>query len=155
MRRFALSVAAVLLATLSLRADYLYWYVDSSSYGGGDYNAAILWGGQGDSFSQVSDIEQVPDSFLTPVTAGYSYYIELVNYNVGSGSYSSVATSETVTYTGQAKDYFVSSLDYTIPPIAWGGGSFSSIPEPTGGLLMLWGVSLLALRRKRLTVDEA
>ena len=137
------------LAVTALRADYLYWYVDSASYGGGDYNAAVLWGGKDGDFAHVSDIEQVPDSFLTPVTAGYSYYIELVNYNAVSGDYSSVAMSETLTYTGQAKGFFVSSLDYSIPPIAWGGGSYAATPEPTGALLLALGASLLALRRKR------
>lgn len=149
MVRVLLSLLIVTLVATSLRADYLYWYVDSGSYGGGDYNAALLWGGKDGDFAHVSDIEQVPDSFLTPVTAGYSYYIELVNYNAASGDYSSVAKSETLSYTGQAKEFFVSSLDYSIPPVAWGGGSYVATPEPTSGFLLALGASLLALRRKR------
>ena len=39
--------------------------------------------------------------------------------------------------------------DMTQSMTGWGGGSFTAVPEPTSGLLMLLGMAVLGLRRKK------
>lgn len=82
-------------------------------------------------------------------TTGYSFFIELLNDGkaVGrSNSSSSLDWSALASYT-------TSTLGNTSVPAnsPWNGGTFTTavIPEPTSGLLMLFGLSALALRRKR------
>ena len=80
-------------------------------------------------------------------SSGYSYYIELFNDKSVS-----VGHSSTLNY-ASAASYITSSLPSTsaLPDSAWSPTAFTTaaIPEPTSGLLMLFGLSALALRRKR------
>ncbi len=76
----------------------------------------------------------------------YSFVLELVNSDlqvVGASQYQSYDTIK-----GQSG--VVQNLGSILPSTytAWNQG-FVSIPEPTSGLMLLLGASLLALRRKR------
>ena len=82
-------------------------------------------------------------------TTGYSFFIELLNdgTTVGRSSDSSMLQwSALSAYTGTTLG------GMSEPGDAWNGGTFTTaaIPEPTSGLLVLFGLSALALRRKRM-----
>lgn len=82
---------------------------------------------------------------------GYSFYIELMNQDTSGNWYTAGAVNNNgVNYSWsdiQAHVYSSSSMSMTLAqPLAFGT---AHIPEPTSGLLMLFGGALLALRRRR------
>ena len=78
----------------------------------------------------------------------FSFAIELGNWNKESGDWILAATSETWDYQRLYDSKYIG--DQLAPPVEgpWTGGTYT-IPEPTCGLLMLFGCSLLALRRRK------
>lgn len=76
---------------------------------------------------------------------GYSYYIELLNDNEFVGR-----STDYLSYSA-AKDLLTSLSDQINPASAWSVTSFTTapVPEPTSGMLLLFGLAGLALRRKR------
>ncbi len=80
----------------------------------------------------------------------YSFVIELGNV-VNEEWTQTLATSSTMTYQSLADAGFISQTFDVSPPVStmWNGGAFTAIPEPTSGMLMLMGLALLSLRRKR------
>ena len=82
-------------------------------------------------------------------TPEYSFIVELGNID-SSDNWTTVATSASATYSSLA-DYIHETFDINPGQIAvWTPTQFTAVPEPSGGLLTLMGVALLALRRKRL-----
>ena len=77
---------------------------------------------------------------------GYEFFIELV---MGEDD-RVVATSEQTRPYSTLKQSIITSKGDS--PTIWKESSFSAVPEPTSGLLMLLGVAALALRRKRILV---
>lgn len=79
--------------------------------------------------------------------AGYVYFIELTNYNDGSPH---VAFGEELTYSDLASMGYVSTdlPGASLVPLAWHGGTFNAVPEPTGALLMVFGLAFLGLKRR-------
>lgn len=79
----------------------------------------------------------------------YSYYIEITGYRTGSnGEVAWQGVSETQTY-AQLSAHIVDNLSAMESlPTAWTGGTYAA-PEPTSGLLLLVGASLLALKRRK------
>ena len=167
--RKVLFACMAVAACLSLRADTLYWFVDSTS---GDtstfmnaYNTAKekLGGGtlsvglyQGDSLLQKIGLEVAADGSISSglfalassVKADTAFRWEIM------AEATSYFTSGTVTYKDlQTASALVSSplVDYTAYNVAGAGLTWSAapVPEPTGGLLLLVGGALLALRRRR------
>lgn len=167
----------VLLAATAAHASILYWQVNASDLTTAiqDYNdkwkpATELTADNitGARLVQVSDGSE---SAVMAVSAGdfgakqdyelpfdvdaagknYSYYIEIISN--ASGSYSPVAKSQMLTYADLvALDpkvvYTGNEMD--IPKMSvWTGGAYTAAPEPTSGLLVLIGVGLLGLKRKR------
>jgi hypothetical protein len=80
--------------------------------------------------------------------AEYSFIIELGNID-SSDNWTTVATSAATAYSDLA-DYIYQAFDLSPSPAAvWTPTTFN-VPEPSGGLLTMMGLALLALRRKRL-----
>lgn len=78
----------------------------------------------------------------------FSFIVELGNID-SSENWTTVATSAAATYSSLAANIHQT---FNIEPgqaAVWTPGSFQAVPEPSGGLLTLMGVALLALRRKR------
>ena len=46
------------------------------------------------------------------------------------------------------KEFMLGSLMQSVTP--WNGGTFTAAPEPTGGVLVLLGLGVLGLRRRRI-----
>ncbi len=87
---------------------------------------------------------------ITNYQSGYSYYIEVVGYD--SSVYTTGDHSGTI---GISEAYATSVGAITtdlqsvmVMPTAWTGGTYAA-PEPTSGLLLLVGASLLALKRRK------
>lgn len=73
---------------------------------------------------------------------GYSYYIEIMGYEnttvIGLSTYTASVANLTSDLGGM----------FSVPVNAWTGTSYTA-PEPTSGLLLLVGASLLALKRRK------
>ena len=79
-----------------------------------------------------------------------SFAIELGNYN--NGTWTTLATSGSLDYTSLQSagyTYMPSSGELALATLtAWAPTAYS-VPEPSSGLLLLLGASLLALKRRR------
>ena len=92
---------------------------------------------------------QSPSGGYSAGTPEYSFIVELGNINSDDYSWTTVAKSAAATYSSLG-DYIHKTFDLNPGQTAvWTPGSFQAVPEPSGGLLTLMGVALLALRRKR------
>ncbi|MCQ2389927.1 MAG: PEP-CTERM sorting domain-containing protein [Kiritimatiellae bacterium] len=84
-------------------------------------------------------------------SSGYSFYIELMNQDAGGNWYTAGSVNNNgVNYSWsdiQAHVYSSSSMSMSLATPLTSGTAH--IPEPTSGLLMLFGGALLALRRRR------
>jgi len=166
------------LAAVASPASYLLWQVDPTSpeEGGntaGDYSytdARIGWyetaaaeSGQtladldaagmvqyGDAYQVENGVMVAPASFdMSALGANYTYFIELVNYD--TASFGHVAYGESLSYADLASKGYVSqsfSVDSIALPAVWHGGSFNPVPEPTGAVLMVFGMAFLGLKRR-------
>ena len=79
----------------------------------------------------------------------YSFIVEIGN--VTEDTWTTVASSS-ATYSELIASKYIhplSDLDVPSPTQIWMPGSFQAVPEPSGGLLTMMGLALLALRRKR------
>ena len=90
---------------------------------------------------------EIDASFID--SENYAYYIEIVANN--AQPYSLVAVSQQLTYAELVSAGAVyQNSEFDTPTLAaWTGSSFSAAPEPTSGLLLMIGVGLLGLKRKR------
>ena len=82
----------------------------------------------------------------------YSFFIELINYDASTSptTIDMVAVSQTASYlTLVDRGYVDTSLTPTVPTTVWHGGSYTAVPEPTSAMLVMMGLGLLALKRKK------
>lgn len=85
--------------------------------------------------------------------SGYSFYIELVNYDAAKGALTSVAQSGVMSYQELVQsNYIIEDTGISIPTAstAWHGSAYAPGPEPTSALMMLLGVAFLGLKRRRI-----
>ena len=167
---------AVAVAALSLGAfaddSYLYWMTPSSvSWKTGDTEAeysyvaiGVMDNATGQNVSYLANTTfgvattDASGKFVesgsgywyanlsTYANNAYSFYIELFNDKGSVGRSVDVLSYES------AKTYATTFGTQAPSATAWSTTSFTTaaIPEPTSGLLMLFGLSALALRRKRM-----
>ena len=101
------------------------------------------------------DPDVYPLGWYADVTdyAGYSFTVELGNWEAAEsgseGTWTTLAVSETKSYDALAGTYIQKWSDVAgaLPVTAW-HPSFA-VPEPTSGLLLVFGAAALALRRRR------
>ena len=80
-------------------------------------------------------------------TPEYSFIVELGNID-SNDNWTTVATSAAATYSSLG-DYIHKTFDINPGQLAvWTPAQFTAVPEPSGGLVTLMGVALLALRRR-------
>lgn len=80
----------------------------------------------------------------------YSFTLELGNWANGQWANTSME-SESVSYSALANAGHISKWESTVPSSGypWKPTSFTVVPEPASGIMVLVGGALLALRRKR------
>lgn len=80
----------------------------------------------------------------------YSFVLELGNWAGGQWTQTTME-SERVSYDTLAANRHITKWENTAPSYGtpWAPTSFTVVPEPTSGLMMILGGALLALRRKR------
>ena len=159
--------SAVVLAGLAVHAGAIYWQMSSMSTNVDPDN----W-----TMARIEVVDQDGNSISDPQTylsladdadvkylakgedgawfdvTGYDaasperyFLVELVNDNLETqGAGTPVAWSD-ISHLVVSDFSSVTPISYT----AWNNPGFVSVPEPSGGLLMLLGASLLALRRRR------
>lgn len=162
-------VFATLFAPEFASAEMLYWMIGDSSNGGSnniEFNYALLYA--------VNDNEKIAlpttvegggmygndDLSLTTTTgpqmtefdglepANYSYYAELVTWNDATKKETVVGVSEMRSYADLVSQGHVIGAGMTIPATAVLWTPTTVVPEPSGGLLLLFGFAFLALKRK-------
>ena len=168
MKKLLLGLAVI--ASLAVRAegtaDYqiLYWQVDSSEvakyspqasyanlYASFDGGATRI-GEDGRAIAAVTAPESQTTDVASWTTGSYdftgaSFYVELLNDHLDT-----VATSQGVSYDTLKSQFMDIGGPSWYAPVThtgvYGFGAFA-VPEPTSGLLLLFGLAGLALRRKR------
>lgn len=172
MRGFIL-IAAIAFAALGALADddhYLYWMVSGDNDIEFDYAKVKVRGEGQDAYLPLHyEAKTYPDvvefdsdttkrrtpgadlglgiyvDMLTYATEGSSFLIELYK----DGSANPVGSSASADYSSLG-DYILKNAQSQVAA-PW-APAIASVPEPTGGLLMLLGTVVLALRRKRASV---
>lgn len=157
-------------AAFGARAEYLLWQVtkdtiDNSPFllqtieAGSEYIGQLRYG-TGDNYLNYGvyneKIATVPggevlvdlDVLAGDPTANF-YYIEILKYDDVKNDFVGVAKSEVKSYADLSNNGFVGS-ELSRPFLqAWTGGVGYTVPEPTGALMMLFGMAFLGLKRRK------
>ena len=124
----------------------------------GDTSAYLtLYAGDGAGYMDLGDALAMSDNWLVePLYAGLGDYsregvqfmIELGTY-AGPDDWTAYAYGSLADYGKLLADHHIQEMtDVAVPSTPWEGGAFA-IPEPTGASLLVWGLAVLGLRRKR------
>lgn len=163
MKKFVVCMAVV-VAAFAAQASYLYWQVDADdvkNFNKGvvtDVIGAIVYADNG---SQKSELSRnlvdngalgVELSKLDNEGVGYSFYIELIGYDTvhtsSAGGPVVIGTSKVETYQDLVNANNIVTLS-TIPQMSPWHGTGYAVPEPTSAMMMMVGVALMALRRRK------
>ena len=175
----AILFLSVLAAAVTSQAEYLFWQVSDATISGDSYLAehvnsddgyaykSIMHYGTGDmadgTWSEAGTLGDSKGGLIggdgtletsysvnlgeVMGASGYSYYIEIVKYDMAGAQYG-VAKSETANYADLANANYIGDILSPTELVPWTGGSFSA-PEPSSAALLLVGMALVALKRKR------
>lgn len=174
-RKIVLTV--FLMLALAVRADYLLWQVNQTEAkepvsfafarltvkgNGVEVGTYLPQAGTNGKTDVVHATFPEPENGLATLASyadlgeyansAYSFAVELYAFEGNTASL--VGVSDYVRYDEMKEKFHVySDMSLSgINPFVY--GTFQSVPEPTGGLLLLMGLGALALRRKRAVAPE-
>ena len=167
MKKTLAMVVAVAALAVNAADSYLYWMTPGEGVGGFEWTTARIGVSQG-IWPTGSFITTYADEFGVSISPDYPSDATTV-YVASLGQYSSSeftfwiellndTTVEAHSSEGLSYDYlysqgyiFKESMDPSGGDKAWSVTSFTAgpVPEPTSGILSLFGLALLALRRKK------
>lgn len=159
MKKIIIGFAVAMLAVVA-NAEFLYWGIsDNESIAANTtYNSAKLFAYNDNTAAVAIDsIYKAPGSSSADITnygEGYSYYIELYNYENGNWG-SSVASnqSDPFTYSALLEKGAITASDVlaqaNVAAMMMTPHGVQATPEPTSGLLLLMGFAMLGLKRKK------
>lgn len=127
---------------------FLDLYITDYGVDANNGDLGVIFSGDGDYWGAgVPTGAQAPIGDYSSGSPEYSFIIELGNID-SDDNWTTVATSAASSYTSLG-NYIHQAFDLSPQTAAiWAPSSFQSIPEPSGGLLLLMGVAILALRRR-------
>lgn len=155
------------MVAVSAQASYLWWQVDTADFDGklnndGNVIGATMYAFKAADKSDKSAIGGAIVDYDAPmsinieevfgsesVASGYSFYVELTGYDskVYGTTTGVVGVGEVKTYAQLASS--ITSTMSAIPSLGpWHGGAYT-VPEPTSAMMMMVGVALMALRRRK------
>lgn len=163
----------VMLAAICSQASYLYWQVSADtisddtylkSHITGDlsqYAAQIRYGGEGTGIYDYGTLAKSDGGTMSAIggasysidldtlgdPTGYSFYVEIFKYE--NNALTSVARSETQSYASLQNGHFIVDLMDMPNMQVWTGGASYTIPEPNSALLIMVGMAMLGLKRRR------
>ena len=158
----ALSVAA---AAMFANAGTLYWQINDNR----EFSLAKLWVTGGSKAidtvlaegvgGETTFVGTTTGPVQTDITGyegdGYSYLVELLTYGSDGVTVENDRWLNAYSYNDLVSQGYISTGSVGVPGVGASGGAINMnaggyyIPEPTSGLLMLFGGALMALRRRR------
>lgn len=158
-------------AAFCAQAEYLYWQVtqdtiDESKFLSENLEKGVTYFGQlryGEGTDYLNYLTYDENMGVIPsgekvlvdldVLAGdptaNSYYIEILKYDDVKKDFVGVAKSEVTSYADLSKNGYIGDV-LKLPTLeAWTGGVGYTVPEPTGALMMLFGMAFLGLKRRK------
>lgn len=161
MKKLSILIAAISAVIASAKAEMLYWQVDEANYAS-TQGTSSLWYENGDNLTQLATAN-LPDlgAFDTAGTYGTQLTQEGYDWNAASAVYWVEVTSYDSTLGQNVTNHF-GGFSYADLANAAGGLSAAAmraantnmshsgrVPEPTSGLMMIVGMALLGLKRRR------
>lgn len=161
MKKILIAAAALMAVTFVAKAEYLFWQVTTQQYTDAGANSSSLYASYNDTLYYLAstqttsgqyDVSKWTGSFSLDAN-GVDYYVELASYNASATpSYSAKKNAGPFKYSDLQviDDNMLAAMRQTIQS-TWSGATYNpgAVPEPTSGLMMLVGMALLGLKRRR------
>lgn len=160
MKKLLMSLALLgIFAAMTAKGDsYLYWMVDDATYANGDnnfsfYSAQLFAVKEGEdkqfvgaSLGSGNSTTKNVSFDVSGFSDGWSFMVELYADSAATDPFTQ--SSSTIAYSTALQN---GAIYEHLAPSGAGVATFHTfnVPEPTSGLLMLFGLCGLALRRKR------